>query len=77
MICDNCGKGIMYGHLVSHAKNRTNRTWKPNLHKKTIVFNGKKMNAKLCTRCIKMFKKADIALKEQQQASVSAPVASV
>jgi large subunit ribosomal protein L28 len=77
MICDNCGKGIMHGHLVSHAKNRTNRTWKPNLHKKTIVFNGKKMNAKLCTRCIKMFKKADIALKEQQQASVSAPVASV
>lgn len=75
MICDNCGKGIMYGHLVSHAKNRTNRTWKPNLHKKTIVFNGKKMNAKLCTRCIKMFKKADMALKEQRQESASAPVA--
>ncbi len=73
MICDNCSKGIMYGHKVSHAKNRSNRTWKPNLHKKTVVFNGKKMNAKLCTKCIKLFKKAEEARKEiasQSQASV-------
>lgn len=77
MICDNCGKGIMYGHKVSHAKNRSNRTWKPNLHKKTIVFNGKKMNAKLCTRCIKMFKKAEIALKEQRAEAQIAPQTTV
>ena len=71
MICDNCGKGIMYGHKVSHAKNRSNRIWKPNLHKKTVVFNGKKMNAKLCTKCIKLFKKAENALKEQREAASS------
>lgn len=68
MLCDNCGKGIMYGNLVSHAKNRTHRTFKPNLHKKTVVFNGRKMNAKLCTKCIKLFKKADLALKAQMEA---------
>lgn len=67
MLCDNCGKGIMYGNLVSHAKNRSKRTFKPNLHKKTVVFNGKKMNAKLCTKCIKLFKKADKALKEVRE----------
>lgn len=71
MMCDNCGKGIMYGHKVSHAKNRSNRTWKPNLHKKTVVFNGKKMNAKLCTKCIKLFKKAETALQEQRAAASS------
>lgn len=69
MLCDNCGKGIMYGNKVSHAKNRTHRTFKPNLHKKTVVFNGKKMNAKLCTSCIKLFKKAELALKAQREAA--------
>lgn len=69
MLCDNCGKGIMYGHKVSHAKNRSNRTWKPNLHKKTINFNGRKVNGKFCTRCIKLFKKAESALKVQREAS--------
>ncbi len=73
MICDNCGKGIMYGNLVSHAKNRTKRTFKPNLHKKTVVFNGKKMSAKLCTKCIKLFKKADVALKEQKAQASTIP----
>lgn len=77
MICDNCKKGIMYGHKVSHAKNRSNRTWKPNLHKKTVVFNGKKMNARLCTKCIKLFKKAEMALKEQKALSSTAPAAIV
>jgi len=69
MMCDNCSKGIMYGHKVSHAKNRSNRTWKPNLHKKTVMFNGKKINAKLCTKCSKMFKKAESLLQEQKISS--------
>lgn len=71
MMCDNCGKGIMYGNLVSHAKNRTKRTFKPNLHKKTVVFNGKKINAKLCTKCSKLFKKAEVARIAQKEASSS------
>ncbi|MCL4354343.1 50S ribosomal protein L28, partial [Patescibacteria group bacterium] len=29
MICDNCKKGIMHGHNVSHSKRRTNRIFKP------------------------------------------------
>lgn len=61
----------MYGNLVSHAKNRTKRTFKPNLHKKRVVFNGKVMNARLCTKCIKLFKKADALLKAQKAESSS------
>lgn len=72
MICDNCGKGIMYGNRVSHAKNRTKRTFKPNLHKKRVVLNGRVMNARLCATCIKLFKKAAAAVKEQ--AAVQAAV---
>ena len=73
----NCNKGIMYGHKVSHAKNRSNRTWKPNLHKKTVVFNGRKMNAKLCTKCIKLFSKAETARKEIKAEASQTPVAIV
>ncbi len=69
MLCDNCGKGIMYGNKVSHAKNRSHRIFKPNLHKKTVMFDGKKMNAKLFTKCIRLFAKATAALKAQKEAS--------
>lgn len=57
-LCDNCGKGIMYGNLVSHAKNRSKRTFKPNLHTKKIEFNGRTMRLKLCTKCAKLLRKA-------------------
>lgn len=73
MICDNCGKGIMYGNKVSHAKNRSKRTFKPNLHKKRVMLNGRSVTAKLCTTCIRLFKKAAEAAKEQS-AQVQAAV---
>ena len=74
MQCDNCSKGIMYGHKVSHAKNRSNRTWKPNLHKKRVVMEGRAMNLKLCTKCIRLFAKVAVALKEQKEQSSTIPV---
>lgn len=77
MKCDNCSKGIMYGHKVSHAKNRSNRTWKPNLHKKRVVMEGRAMNLKLCTKCIRLFKKAAEAVKEQKAQTSTIPVAAV
>lgn len=57
MKCDNCGKGIMYGHNVSHAKNRTKRTFKPNLHKARVAMDGLMRRMKLCTKCLRMLKK--------------------
>ena len=55
--CDNCGRGISWGHRVSHAKNRTNRAFKPNIQKKRILVDGRFINAKLCTNCLKTLKK--------------------
>lgn len=46
--CENCGKGVMYGHNVSHAKNRTRKIFRPNLH----TFKGEKY----CTKCLRLIK---------------------
>jgi len=55
--CDNCGKGVMYGHAVSHAKNRTRRLFKPNLHAAKIVINGIGKRLRLCTKCLRRAKR--------------------
>ena len=41
----------MYGHNVSHAKNRTRRIFKPNLHSAKVLINGAYKRVKLCTKC--------------------------
>lgn len=51
--CDNCGKGVDYGHDVSHAKNRTKRTRKPNLHAAWVMKDGKKVKGLFCTKCLR------------------------
>jgi large subunit ribosomal protein L28 len=51
--CYNCGKGIMVGHNVSHAKNRTRKVFKPNLHPAKITVGGTSMRVKLCTKCLR------------------------
>lgn len=52
-MCEICGKHTITGNKVSHAKNRTRRTWKPNLQKVKTQVNGTTLSVKLCTRCIK------------------------
>ena len=57
MKCANCKKGVMYGHNMSHAKNRSNRTFAPNLHYSRIMVEGTLKRVKLCAKCIKLLKK--------------------
>ncbi|MEN6364594.1 MAG: 50S ribosomal protein L28 [Rectinema sp.] len=52
-VCDVCGKGTMYGNNVSHAKNRTRRTWFPNLQPMKTEIDGTVLTIKVCTRCLK------------------------
>lgn len=59
--CDNCGKGVMFGHNVSHAKNRTNRTFKPNLHSARILVGTMRETRRLCTKCQRMYKRLEAA----------------
>ncbi|MBM3908773.1 MAG: 50S ribosomal protein L28 [Gemmatimonadetes bacterium] len=50
--CFVCDKGIAYGNNVSHANNKTRRTWKPNLQVARVVVDGKITKVKVCTRCL-------------------------
>jgi large subunit ribosomal protein L28 len=51
--CDICGRGPQFGHNVSHSKRRTNRMWRPNIQKVTIVIDGRTKKLHLCTRCLR------------------------
>lgn len=55
--CDNCGKGKVAGHMVSHAKNRLARLFLPNLQKLKVLQNGVVIRVKFCTSCIKRMRK--------------------
>lgn len=64
MKCANCRKGVMYGHNVSHAKNRTRKIFKPNLHVARILVSGNRRKIRLCTKCLRMFKKVELDTKK-------------
>ena len=51
--CEICGKHTITGNKVSHAKNRTRRTWKPNLVKVKTEVGCSAFRVKICTRCLK------------------------
>jgi len=50
--CFTCGKGVAFGNNVSHANNKTRRTWRPNLQVARIELDGKIQKVKVCTRCL-------------------------
>ena len=52
--CYVCEKGVAYGNNVSHANNRTRRTWRPNLQTARIVIEGKITRIRVCTRCVRL-----------------------
>ena len=70
MRCANCGKGSMYGHNVSHAKNRTAKKFKPNLHTYRVVLSGTSKRVRLCTKCLRMYKRT-----QQRIESIKTPPA--
>ncbi len=55
-----CGKGVMYGHNVSHSKRRTPRTFKPNLHSTRVKTTTGSIRIKLCTKCLRTIKKIQL-----------------
>jgi large subunit ribosomal protein L28 len=55
--CGICGKGPMYGHKVSHAKNATNRRFMPNINKRTLVYQGRKQKMNVCANCLRTLHK--------------------
>lgn len=66
-VCDNCGKGTVYGRQGRHGRGVagkrwrkraqvTPRTFKPNLQKIAVYVSGKRTQMRLCTDCIKLFR---------------------
>jgi large subunit ribosomal protein L28 len=51
--CDLCSKRRQSGHNVSHANNKTKRTFKPNLQPVRAVIDGQPKRIRVCTRCLR------------------------
>ncbi|GIW44664.1 MAG: 50S ribosomal protein L28 [Candidatus Binatia bacterium] len=51
--CEICGKHRSVGNNVSHANNKTKRTWQPNLQRVRAQVNGGVRRLRVCTRCLR------------------------
>lgn len=71
-VCLNCGKGVQYGHNVSHAKNRTRKLFQPNLHLARVKIGAHMRKVRLCTKCLRMFKEAAKTVAVEAKAPVTA-----
>ena len=59
-ICEISGKGKMYGHNVSFSQQKTRKIFKPNIQKRTLVINGKKIRVNASTSALRTLKKKGI-----------------
>lgn len=57
-VCELCGKKVAFGHNVSFSKKRTNRMFKPNIQKTTVMRGDRMVSIKACTRCIRTISKS-------------------
>ncbi len=58
---------------MSHSKRRTPRIFKPNLHVARVEVEGRMVKKKLCTKCLRMFKKvAAVAFKQEVSSTTPA-----
>lgn len=51
--CEICGKGRSFGNNVSHAVNKTRRSWAPNLRNVKANQNGTVKRILVCSRCLR------------------------
>lgn len=51
--CAHCGKTTTFGHNRSFSLRATNRKFKPNLQKVTLIEKGQKSQVTLCAKCIR------------------------
>jgi large subunit ribosomal protein L28 len=63
MRCDVCYKSGMSGNNVSHSNRHTKTRFKANVHKQTLLIDGKVQRIKICTRCLRSLNKPPRARK--------------
>lgn len=57
--CSVCGKKTTFGVNRPWSKKATNRTFKPNLQKVSVLENGRTVKKVMCTRCIRTMVKSN------------------
>ena len=56
-VCEISCKGKMYGHNVSFSQRKTRKVFKPNIQKRTLVVDGKKVKINVATSTLRTLKK--------------------
>ncbi|MBQ1372638.1 50S ribosomal protein L28 [Candidatus Saccharibacteria bacterium] len=56
-VCEITGKGKMYGHNVSFSQHKTRKVFKPNIQKRTVMVNGKKVKLNVSTSALRTLRK--------------------
>ncbi len=56
--CEMCGKTTTFGHNRSFSQRATNRTFRPNLQRVSVLQNGRKVHKLLCAKCIRTMVKS-------------------
>lgn len=51
--CEICGKRRRVGNNVSHANNKSKRTFQPNLQRVKVSVNTASKRMMVCTRCLR------------------------
>lgn len=55
--CEVCGKATTFGHAKSFSQRTTNRAFRPNLQRVTVIENGIPVKKTLCAQCIRTLAK--------------------
>jgi len=66
-ICDITGKGKQFGNNVSFSQRHTKKVWEPNLQKKTLIIDGKKVTLKVSAQAIRTLKKKGLLAPANQK----------
>ncbi len=51
--CEVCLKSGQTGNNVSHSKRHTKTRWFANVHRATVIQDGKPRQINICTRCLR------------------------
>lgn len=59
-VCEITGKGKMYGHNVSFSQRKTRKVFKPNIQKRTLTVNGKKVRVNVSASALRTLRKKGV-----------------
>ncbi len=59
-VCEITGKGKMYGHNVSFSQRKTRKVFKPNVQKRKLEIDGKKVRVNVSTSALRTLRKKKI-----------------